>query len=128
MYTVLIVEDEKRMREIVTTYFESAGYNVLEASNGLEAIDLFENETVDLVLLDIMMPQIDGWTVCKRLRTKSDIPIIIITARSEMKTSCLDLTLGRTTMSPNPSVQKSWWLVQRPFSNVLKGGSVAMKA
>lgn len=94
MYTVLIVEDEKRMREIVTTYFESAGYNVLEASNGLEAIDLFENETVDLVLLDIMMPQIDGWTVCKRLRTKSDIPIIIITARSEDEDKLLGFDLG----------------------------------
>lgn len=94
MHTVLLVEDEKRMREIVATYFTSAGYNVLEASNGLEAIDIYEREEVDLVLLDIMMPQIDGWTVCKRLRTKSDVPIIIITARSEDEDKLLGFDLG----------------------------------
>ena len=94
MHTVLLVEDEKRMREIVATYFTSEGYNVLEASNGLEAIDIYEKEEVDLVLLDIMMPQIDGWTVCKRLRTKSDVPIIIITARSEDEDKLLGFDLG----------------------------------
>ncbi len=94
MHTVLLVEDEKRMREIVATYFISEGYNVLEASNGLEAIEIYEQEEVDLVLLDIMMPQIDGWTVCKRLRTKSDVPIIIITARSEDEDKLLGFDLG----------------------------------
>lgn len=94
MHTILLVEDEKRMREIVVTYFESEGYKILEATNGLEAIEVFESEHVDLVLLDIMMPQIDGWTVCKRLRTKSDIPIIIITARSEDEDKLLGFDLG----------------------------------
>lgn len=94
MQTILLVEDERRMREIVAAYFESAGYKILEASNGMEAIDVFERESVDLVLLDIMMPQVDGWTVCKRLRSKSDIPIIIITARSEDEDKLLGFDLG----------------------------------
>jgi len=94
MHTVLLVEDEKRMREIVAAYFETAGYQVVEATNGLEAIDAFESQKIDLVLLDIMMPQVDGWTVCKRLRTKSDIPIIIITARSEDEDKLLGFDLG----------------------------------
>ncbi len=94
MHTILLVEDEKRMREIVTVYFETAGYKVIEAKNGLEAVDAFENEEVDLVLLDIMMPQVDGFTVCKRLRSKSDVPIIIITARSEDEDKLLGFDLG----------------------------------
>jgi len=94
MHTVLLVEDEKRMREIVAAYFETAGYQVVEATNGLEAIDAFESQKIDLVLLDIMMPQVDGWTVCKRLRAKSDIPIIIITARSEDEDKLLGFDLG----------------------------------
>jgi len=94
MHTVLLVEDEARMREIVATYFESAGYKILEATNGLEAIEIYEEEEIDLVLLDIMMPQVDGWTVCKRLRSKSDVPIIIITARSEDEDKLLGFDLG----------------------------------
>lgn len=94
MHTVLLVEDEARMREIVATYFESAGYKIIEASNGMEAIDIYEEEDIDLVLLDIMMPQVDGWTVCKRLRSKSDVPIIIITARSEDEDKLLGFDLG----------------------------------
>jgi len=94
MHTVLLVEDEKRMREIISVYFETAGYKVIEATNGLEAINVYENEQVDLVLLDIMMPQVDGFTVCKRIRSKSDVPIIIITARSEDEDKLLGFDLG----------------------------------
>ena len=135
MHTVLLVEDEARMREIVATYFESAGYKILEATNGLEAIEIYEEEEVDLVLLDIMMPQVDGWTVCKRLRSKSDVPIIIITARSEDQDKLLGFDLGADDyvtkpFSPKVLVARADALLKRAEGRVageeglVKAGSV----
>lgn len=135
MHTVLLVEDEARMREIVATYFESAGYKILEATNGLEAIEIYEEEEVDLVLLDIMMPQVDGWTVCKRLRSKSDVPIIIITARSEDEDKLLGFDLGADDyvtkpFSPKVLVARADALLKRAEGRVagedglVKAGSV----
>lgn len=123
MHTVLLVEDEKRMREIVTAYFETAGYKVIEAGGGLEAIDVFEKEHVDLVLLDIMMPQVDGFTVCKRLRDQSDVPIIIITARSEDEDKLLGFDLGADEyvtkpFSPNVLVARAQALLKRAEGRV----------
>ncbi len=123
MHTVLLVEDEKRMREIVSAYFQTAGYAVVEACNGLEAIDKFERERIDLVLLDIMMPQVDGWAVCKRLRGKSDVPIIIITARSEDEDKLLGFDLGADDyvtkpFSPNVLVARAEALLKRAQGRV----------
>lgn len=94
MKTIMIVEDEDRLREILKDYFEEEGFRIIEACNGREAIEKFEKNKVDLMLLDIMMPEIDGMTVCKRIRRNSDVPIIIITAKSEDDDKILGFELG----------------------------------
>ena len=94
MKTIMIVEDEDRLREILKDYFEEEGFYIIEACNGREAIEKFEKHKVDLMLLDIMMPEIDGMTVCKRIRRNSDVPIIIITAKSEDDDKILGFELG----------------------------------
>jgi two-component system, OmpR family, KDP operon response regulator KdpE len=80
---VLVVDDEKPLREFVRRNLEVRGYKVLTASNGLEALALFQNETVQLVILDIMMPHMDGLEATRRIRQESYVPIIILTAMGE---------------------------------------------
>jgi len=77
---VLVVEDEERMREFIGVYFRAEGFQVLEAKNGMKAIDIFNKNKIDLVILDVMMPELDGFQVCRRLRENSSVPIIILTA------------------------------------------------
>ena len=91
---ILVVEDDKRMREITCDYLETAGYRVLEATDGIQALAVFEREPVHLVILDIMMPGLDGWTVCRRIRQKSDCLIVIVSARSEEDDKLLGYELG----------------------------------
>ncbi len=91
---ILMVEDDARMHEILRDYFEAAGYEVLSAMDGVEALALFEREPVDVVLLDIMMPRLDGWTVCRRIRQKSDVLVVILSARSEEDDKLMGFELG----------------------------------
>ncbi len=81
--TVLVVDDEKPLREFVRRNLEARGYKVLNAANGLEALAVFENGQVDLVILDIMMPHLDGLETARRIRAGSRVPIIILTAMGE---------------------------------------------
>jgi len=92
--TILIVEDEDILREIERDYFLSEGYHVLEARDGIEALTLFEQNNVSLVLLDIMIPEVDGWSVCRRIRKVSNCPIIILTARNDEDDTLLGFELG----------------------------------
>ena len=80
MFKILVVEDESYLLEIITKYLNHAGYHVLQAKNGKEAVDVFDNNHVDLVITDIMMPVMDGNTLAKYIRYNSDIPIIMLTA------------------------------------------------
>ncbi|MCT4604783.1 MAG: response regulator transcription factor [Marinisporobacter sp.] len=82
-YSILIIEDEKNIRKIISDYFRAENYEVIEACDGKEGVEKFEKEEVDLIILDIMMPKLDGWTVCRRIRKKSQVPIIMLTARTE---------------------------------------------
>ena len=91
---VLLVEDEKRMRILICDYLKREDFEFHEASNGIEAIDIFNKNPVDLVVLDIMMPFMDGWEVCKFIRKTSNIPIIILTAKSEEEDKLLGYELG----------------------------------
>lgn len=75
---ILVVEDEKRIREAITAYLKNAGYTVLEAGNGKEAIEIFEDNEIDLVILDVMMPMLDGWTVLRRIREYSKETLVIM--------------------------------------------------
>lgn len=94
MQTVLIVEDEDILREIEKDYFSSEGYDVLEARDGEEALVLFEQNNISLIILDIMIPGVDGWSVCRRIRKKSNCPIIILTARTDEDDTLLGFELG----------------------------------
>lgn len=93
-FNVLIVEDDKKMNEILVDYLETDGYQVYSATDGIEALTLFEHETIQLVILDIMIPKLDGWSVCRRIRSKSDVLIIILSARSEEEDKLLGYELG----------------------------------
>ncbi|MFJ8217798.1 response regulator transcription factor [Bacillus cereus] len=92
--TVLLVEDEKRLREIVSDYFRNEGFEVIEAEDGKKALELFAEHEIDLIMLDIMLPEIDGWSVCRRIRKESAVPIIMLTARSDEDDTLLGFELG----------------------------------
>lgn len=77
---ILVVEDENRIREAITAYLRNAGYTILEADNGKQAIEVFEDNEIDLVILDVMMPMLDGWTVLRRIREYSNALVIMLTA------------------------------------------------
>lgn len=80
---ILVVDDEPRIREVVGQYLELEGYDVLKAADGLEALRLAQAKPPDLVILDVMLPGIDGFEVCRRLRLESAVPILMLTARAE---------------------------------------------
>lgn len=92
--TILIVEDEDILREIMKDYLLNEGYNVLEAIDGKEALSIFEEHEVHLIILDIMLPELDGWAVCRRIRKKSNVPIIMLTARVDEDDTLLGFELG----------------------------------
>lgn len=94
MRNILLVEDEFRMRVIISDYLKNDGFNVIEADNGIDAIKILQTEKIDLLLLDLMIPGIDGFEVCRTLREKSDIPIIIITAKDEDEDKLRGFELG----------------------------------
>lgn len=91
---ILIVEDEDILREIMKDYLLNEGYNVLEAIDGKEALSIFEEHEVHLIILDIMLPELDGWAVCRRIRKKSNVPIIMLTARVDEDDTLLGFELG----------------------------------
>ncbi|AFM42811.1 response regulator with CheY-like receiver domain and winged-helix DNA-binding domain [Desulfosporosinus acidiphilus SJ4] len=91
---VLIADDDERIREIVKLYLEADGLVIFEASNGKQVLDLVRNHSIDLILLDLMMPELDGWTVCKILRKETQIPIIMLTAKGEENDRVLGFDLG----------------------------------
>lgn len=93
-HKLLLVEDEALVREIVTDYFENEQWTIYEAETGVLALDLFERHSIDLVILDIMLPELDGWTVCKQIRKSSDVPIIMLTAKGEDDDKVLGYELG----------------------------------
>ncbi|MCT4632937.1 MAG: response regulator transcription factor [Firmicutes bacterium] len=81
--TILLVEDEIKIRNIVKSYLNEDGFNVYEAEDGEIGLELFYENKIDLIVLDVMMPNLDGYSMCKKIREISDVPIIFLTARSE---------------------------------------------
>ncbi|ALC81220.1 response regulator transcription factor [Bacillus gobiensis] len=90
---VLIVDDEWNMRNLLKIYLVK-DYDIVEASGGQEAIHIMKTSTLDLIVLDIMMPVIDGWEVCKQIRNVQSTPILMLTARSELKEKVYGLEIG----------------------------------
>lgn len=93
MHNILIVEDDKDIQETLEFFLKDNGYRTDKACNGIEAIDKFETNKFDLILLDIMMPKVDGYAVCENIRKKSQIPIIIISALSSEENQIKGLDL-----------------------------------
>ncbi|MDF2544161.1 MAG: two component transcriptional regulator, winged helix family [Herbinix sp.] len=91
---VLVVEDDKKMNDILCDYLETEGYQIYPAKDGVEALTIFDREDIELVILDIMIPKLDGWSVCRRIRQKSDALIIILSARGEEDDKLLGYELG----------------------------------
>ncbi|MDO5132976.1 MAG: response regulator transcription factor [Eubacteriales bacterium] len=92
---ILIVDDEQRMRKLVRDYMVREGYSVLEAADGQHALELFQNESnISLVILDVMMPRMDGWQVCAEIRKTSKVPIIMLTAKSDERDELRGFDLG----------------------------------
>ncbi|MBQ6638108.1 MAG: response regulator transcription factor [Lachnospiraceae bacterium] len=92
---ILVVDDEARMRKLVNDFLTKAGYHVLEAADGEEALQVFyDNKDIALILLDVMMPKMDGWDVCREIRTDSKVPIVMLTARSDEMDELLGFKLG----------------------------------
>lgn len=83
MYRVLVVDDEEKIRAIIRKYAEFEGYEITEAKNGLEALELCESEDFDVIVMDVMMPELDGFSACRKIREKKQIPTIMLSARGE---------------------------------------------
>lgn len=81
MITILVVDDDVHIRELLRLYLRKEGYSVIEAEDGKEAVDLLENERIHLAVVDIMMPHMDGYELCKEIRSFYDIPVIMLTAK-----------------------------------------------
>ena len=94
MKRILIVEDEKTISDIIKVNLLKEGYAISTAYDGQEALDVFEDEDIHLILLDVMLPKIDGFQVCRKIRVKSNIPIIMLTAKEEEVDKVLGLELG----------------------------------
>jgi len=92
--TILIVDDEMRMRKLVGDFLKKQGFRVLEAADGRQALEVFQREHPDLIILDVMMPEYDGWAVCREIRKTSRVPIIMLTARGEEDDELFGFDLG----------------------------------
>ena len=91
---ILIVDDDRNICELLRLYIEKEGYTTAIANDGEEAVELFNREQPALILLDIMLPKMDGWQVCREIRKTSDCPIIMLTAKGEVFDKILGLELG----------------------------------
>src|SRR5215217_1057965 len=92
--TILLVDDEESVRKVLTFPLERDGFTVIQAADGEEALERFGEQAPDLVVLDIMLPKLDGLEVCKRLRATSSVPIIMLTARDDELDKVIGLELG----------------------------------
>ena len=126
---ILIVEDEKNLREILCDYFRSKGEIPFEASNGMQALSPIEENEYDAVLLDIMMPKMDGLSLCRAVRKTNDIPIIFLTALSDEEDKLLGYELGADDYVTKPFSMsvlyaKTMALIKRNQRTVLSGDRI----
>lgn len=93
-YTILVVEDEKEIADAIEIYLKTQNYDVIKAENGMKALEIFEKEKIDLILMDLMMPALDGVQATLKIREKSVVPIIMLTAKSEDTDKIWGLNIG----------------------------------
>ncbi|MBQ4900991.1 response regulator transcription factor [Paenibacillus sp. Marseille-P2973] len=119
---VLIVDDEWNMRNLLRIYLLKEGFEAKEASNGHEALAWIDREEFDIVLLDVMMPDMDGWQVCQGIRARSQVPVLMLTARSETKDKVRGLGLGADDyltkpFEPEELIARIYSLIRRSVVN-----------
>ncbi len=120
MQTILIVEDEKPISDILKFNLEKEGFNIICAYDGKDGLDKALSEEVDLILLDVMLPNIDGFQVCRQVREKSNIPIIMLTAKEEEVDKVLGLELGADDYITKPFGMRE--LIARVKANIRRVG------
>ena len=130
-YRILIAEDEEKLRRVLCDYFASRGDRPVAAADGREALELAQEGSFDAVLLDIMMPELDGLAVCRVLRRRSDVPIIFLTALSDEEDKLLGYELGADDYVTKPFTMsvlyaKTDALIKRSRGSVLKGDAVTL--
>ncbi|MBQ8280891.1 MAG: response regulator, partial [Lachnospiraceae bacterium] len=92
---ILVVDDESRMRKLIADFLGKKGYIIIEAADGEEAVEIFFREKdISLVILDVMMPKLDGWQVLKEIRQYSETPVIMLTAKSDERDELMGFNLG----------------------------------
>ena len=129
---ILVVDDESRMRKLVRDFLVRQDFEVLEAGDGEEALDLFyKDKSIALIILDVMMPKMDGWEVCKEVRESSKVPIIMLTAKSDESDELMGFDLGvdeyiSKPFSPKILVARVEAILRR--TNKLGGASEVKKA
>ena len=122
MSRILVVDDEKNICELLTLYLEKEGYTVETAGDGEEAVRKFGSFRPDLILLDIMLPKMDGWQVCREIRKSSEVPIIMLSAKGETFDKVLGLELGADDYVTKPFDSKE---VMARIKTVLRRASAA---
>ena len=128
MYTILVVDDEVRIRSIIKKYAEFEGHTVVEAGDGLEAVYLCRNNTYDIVIMDIMMPELDGFSACREIRKTSQIPIIMLSARGEEYDRINGFEVGIDDYVVKPFSPKELMLrVEAVMKRTKRGGDMSVK-
>jgi len=112
---ILIVDDELRMRRFIRMNMELEGYQVIEAENGIHALDQIRQFNPDLVVMDVMMPEMDGFETLKLLREISTVPVILLTVRDEEEDITRGLALGADDYVTKPFSRASWRQIDRPM-------------
>ena len=125
MYNVLIVDDEERIRDIIKEYLDFEGYTYDEAADGMEAIEKIKNDEFDVVVLDIMMPKVDGFTVVREVRKFSNVPVIMLSARGEEYDKLFGFEMGVDDYITKPFSPKE--LVARVKAVLKRSGAIAEK-
>lgn len=92
--SILVVDDEEKIRTVINIYLKKEGYTVKEAKDGKEALEALQFNEFSLIILDVMMPEVDGWTVCREIRKSSSVPVIMLTARSAEYDKLFGFDLG----------------------------------
>ncbi|OWA37796.1 DNA-binding response regulator [Saccharibacillus sp. O16] len=128
---VLVVEDERRIRELISDYFAAEDWQVCQAADGAEGLYIFETELPDLVILDLMMPEMDGWELCRKIRRRSDVPVIILTALSGDERQIEGYELGADDymtkpFSPKVLVSKAEVLLRRVEGRLVSASEVPL--
>lgn len=120
--TILAIDDDMYILEIIDLYLKNKGFQVLKADNGEDALSLMQSNAVHLVILDIMLPKMNGWEICQSIREASDVPILMLTARNENEDKIKGLNLGADDylvkpFDPNELVARVSALLRRAFSS-----------